>query len=101
MTRSRDTATKNQFAKNTYRVLNEPYKLLGILDWRYAFVAAVPTVFFGSLAHSKIAGIVAFAMFAWRAWQIFEYDAQSPLIRWVTLFDKREAGAFTVDPRSK
>ena len=85
----------NPFAKNTYRVLNEPYKLLGILDWRYAFCAAVPAVFFALVAHSKIAGGILFALLAWRAWRVAEDDPNLPLVWMTTLLDKNHAGGFT------
>jgi hypothetical protein len=89
----------NPFAKNTYRVLNEPYKLLGILDWRYAFCAAVPAVFFGLVAHSVIAGLIAFGLLAWQAWRIAEDDPNLPLVWFTTLFDKHHAGGFTAEIR--
>lgn len=85
----------NPFAKNTYRVLNEPYKLLGILDWRYALVAAVPAVFFGLAAHSKISGGIVLALLAWRAWRIAEDDPNLPMVWMTTLLDKKHAGGFT------
>jgi hypothetical protein len=93
--------TANPFAKNTYRVLNEPYKLLGILDWRYAFAAAVPAVFFGLAAHSKIAGAILFALLAWRAWRIAEDDPNLPLVWMATFLDKKHVGGFTPGPRRK
>lgn len=91
----------NPFAKNTYRVLNEPYKLLGLLDWRYAFCAAVPAVFFGLIAHSTIAGLIAFALLAWRAWRIAEDDPSLPLVWWTTFFDKSHAGGFDTERNRK
>jgi hypothetical protein len=95
------TPQRNPFAKNSYRVVNEPFKLFGILDWRYALMAAVPAVFFGLLAGSKIAGGIVFAVLAWRAWQVSEDDASLPLVWWVTFFDKRHASGFTLDTNGK
>jgi hypothetical protein len=84
----------NPYAKNTYRVLNEPFKLFGILDWKYALVAAVPAVFFGLFSNSKIVGIVVYALLAWQAWRIQEEDPNLPLVIWATIFDKRHVEAF-------
>jgi hypothetical protein len=95
------TTQRNPFAKNSYRVVNEPFKLFGILDWRYALMAAVPAVFFGLLAGSKIAGGIVFAVLAWRAWHVSEDDASLPLVWWVTFFDKRHASGFTLDTKGK
>jgi hypothetical protein len=103
MATNRDTRQQkaNPFAKNTYRVLNEAYRLLGILDWRYAFCAAVPTVFFGLEAHSRIAGLIAFALLAWCAWRISEDEPNLPSFGGVTFFGKRHAGGFTGNWRDK
>jgi hypothetical protein len=95
------TRERNPFAKNTYRVINEPFKLFGVLDWRYVFVAAIPAVFFGLLAHSKIAGGIVFAVLAWRAWQISEDDHNLPLVWWVVFFDKHHASGFTLEKTRK
>ena len=92
---------RNPFAKNTYRVINEPFKLFGILDWRYAFIAAIPAVFFGLLAQSKIAGGIVFALLAWRAWQISENDPSLSLVWWVTFFDKKHVEAFNPNVTGK
>jgi hypothetical protein len=99
MTNHQDTRREkaNPFAKNTYRVLNEPYKLLGILDWRYGFCAAVPAVFFGLVAHSVMAGLIAFGLLAWQAWRIAEDDPNWPLVWFTTLFDKHHAGGFAAE----
>ena len=40
----------NPFAKNTYRVANEPFKILGILDSNYAIAAAIPAIVCGLFA---------------------------------------------------
>ena len=98
-----DKATRQStpFAKNSYGVINEPFKLFGILDWRYALIAVVPAVFFGLLAQSKLAGGIVFAVLAWRAWQISEDDPNLPLVWWVTLFDKSHASGFTLDKNRK
>jgi hypothetical protein len=85
----------NPFARPTYRVLNEPFKILGILDWRYAFAAAVPAAFIGLFAHSKLVAIAAFVLLAWQAYRIAEDDPNLPLVLWLTLFDKKHAGGFS------
>jgi hypothetical protein len=95
------TRQRNPYAKNTYRVINEPFKLFGILDWRYAAVALIPSVFFGLLAGSKIAGGLVFAFLAWRAWQISEDDPSLPLAWWSTLFDQHHLSGFTLEKTRK
>jgi hypothetical protein len=85
----------NPYAKNTYRVLNEPFKILGILDWKYAFAALVPAVFFALFSHSKIVGLVVFSVLAWRVYRIQEEDPNLPLVLWLTIFDKKHAGGFS------
>jgi hypothetical protein len=100
MSKTQDTP-RNPFAKNTYRVINEPFKLLGILDWRYALCAVVPSVFFGLAAHSKIAGLILFAVLAWRAWEMQEDDPNLPLVWWVTLFQIKHADGFGLQKGKK
>ena len=85
----------NPYARPTYRVLNEPFKILGILDWRYTFAAAVPAAFLGLFAHSKLIAIAAFVLFAWQAYRIAEDDPNLPLALWLTIWDKKNAGGFT------
>src|SRR5690242_20621282 len=85
----------NPYARSTYRVLNEPFKILGILDWRYAFAAAVPAAFLGLFAHSKLVAIVAFVFLAWQAYRIAEDDPNLPLVLWLTIWDKKHAGGFS------
>jgi hypothetical protein len=85
----------NPFARPTYRVLNEPFKILGILDWWYAFAAAVPAAFIGLFAHSKLVAIAAFVLLAWQAYGIAEDDPNLPLVLWLTLLDKKHAGGFS------
>jgi hypothetical protein len=94
MATNQDQMTVNPHAKNTYRVLNEPFKLFGILDWKYAFFAAVPAVFFGLFSHSKIVGLLVFVLLAWHAYRISENDPNLPLVLWLTLFDKKHASGF-------
>jgi hypothetical protein len=90
--------TENPHAKSTYRVLNEPFKLMGILDWRYAFCSAVPAVFAGLFTRSRGYGFlvfcVVFCVVARRAYEIASEDADLPLVLWATLFDKKHLGSF-------
>jgi hypothetical protein len=90
--------TENPHAKSTYRVLNEPFKILGILDWRYAFFSAVPAIFAGLFTRSRGYGFlvfcVVFCVLAWRAYEIASQDADLPLVLWATLFDKKHLSSF-------
>jgi hypothetical protein len=103
MKNHQDTRRKkaNPFAKNTYRVLNEPYKLLGTLDWRYGFCAAVPAVFLGLVGHSVMAGLIAFGLLVLQAWRISEDDSKWPLVWFITLFDKQHCGGFAHEQNRK
>lgn len=88
------------FAKNTYRVLNEPFKIFGVLDLNYAMAAAVPAVLCGLFAAATnpgrfLVGGLAFLVFAYQAYRISEVDAKLPLILWLTLTDKSHASGFT------
>jgi len=94
-----DGEPSNPFAKNTCRVANEPFKILGILDSNYATAAAVPAVFCGFYAAATnpgriFVGAVAFLLFAWLAYRIAEEDPQLPLVYWLTLTDKSHASGF-------
>jgi hypothetical protein len=95
-----DGKARNPFAKSTYRVVNEPFKILGILDSRYATAAAIPAVFCGLFAAATnpgriFVGAIAFLVFAWQAYRIAEGDPQAPLVYWLTLTDKSHASGFT------
>lgn len=95
-----DGKPTNPFAKSTYRVANEPFKILGLLDSRYAIAAAVPAVFCGLFGAATtpgriVVGALAFLVFAWQAYLIAEEDPQSPLVYWLTLTDKSHASGFT------
>jgi hypothetical protein len=96
----------NPFAKNTYRVLNEPIKILGILDSRYAQACVIPAVACGLFAASSWPGrafafAVSFAVLAWQAHRIAEEDAQLPRVLWLTFTDKSHACAFLKEKGGK
>jgi hypothetical protein len=91
------------FAKNTYRVVNEPFRIMGILDSNYAIAAVVPAVacgLFGAATNPMrfLVGGIAFLVFAYQAYRISEDDAKLPLVLWLTLTDKSHAAGFTKQP---
>lgn len=90
-----EQATLVPCAKHSFRVLNEPFKFFGIIDWRYAFAAAVPSVLFGFLAHSKIAAIIVLCVLSWKSYAISQNDPNLPMAWWVTLWDKRKLCCFS------
>jgi hypothetical protein len=80
--------------KNTYRPFNEPFRFFGVLDWRYVFFAAVPSVFGGLIAHSKLVALILLCVLAWKTYELAEEDVALPLVWLRTIFDKTLFCAF-------
>lgn len=79
----------DQFAKPTFRAVNQPHLLFGCLDWRYGVLACLPALFVGAACRSRIAGLVACAVFQAIAYGIYSRDPQAPLIWAKTVLDKK------------
>jgi hypothetical protein len=80
--------------KPTYRAVNEPYLLLGVLDWRYVLAAEMPAFFAGLGAHSKLVFLAVSAFAQWRAYRIYSEDDQLPKVWLYTLLEKRHLCPF-------
>lgn len=87
--------------KRTFRVLNEPFKIMGIVDWRYFAACAVLALFFGFAAHSKVAAIIVLAALVWRTYGMSEEDPKRPFAWWSALTDKRKLCPFARERMSR
>lgn len=85
---------ENPHAKHSYRVLNQPFMLFGIIDWKVVLVSAVPAAAGGLWAHSWLAGLVILLLVAWRVYGYLEEDPLLPLVLWLTVFDKKHLCCF-------
>jgi hypothetical protein len=92
---------ENPYAKATCRPFNEPFKLFGVLDWRYVFVSAVPSVFGGMFAHSKLVFLILLAVLSWTTYGWAEEDPALPLVWWATILDKSRLCPFRSEGKTK
>ena len=98
-------AGRDEFSKPTYRAANEPFKVLGLIDWRYAVIGAMPSLFIGLLSrqisHSKMTGLLAGAavlvFLEWQGYRVSSVDPARPLAIVKSLLDKRHLCAFKKD----
>jgi hypothetical protein len=85
---------QDEFAKPTFRAVNQSYLLFGLIDWRYATVCLLPAMFLGAIAHSRTFGCVAAIVFQVAAFLVYRKDAAAPLVWIYGLMDRKHLCPF-------